>query len=272
MSEQPLPEIKTSPPTQRPKCLLFEGLCNRINCLASAFLVSPSIDIYWAVNRHCAVRFDELFRPFKGTRVASCPVEHFCYVQSTDVLCWYYLCNPLNLPASEYVAGVRAAYRRVVAHLRHRPDRNLPLRAAAVCCRTLLPQGSGDAVRHFVPKMNRWLVETQPTVVFVVADRSSTKRFLVDRIRKLGFQTVTIECPLLEVDLQRSPENVFGMSKELIWLSQCDAGIFSNSARSTVTDSARGFGVPVIHTYGSNRNNRQPEINNWLNQSSHRPA
>jgi hypothetical protein len=73
----------------------------------------------------------------------------------------------------------------------------------------------------------------------------------MERIAATGLSVTTNDCVLLAGDLDRPPENVRGMCRDLLSLTQCTGSIIASSTRSTVADSLRGLGIRVYYTMAS---------------------
>jgi hypothetical protein len=74
---------------------------------------------------------------------------------------------------------------------------------------------------------------------------------LAQHAQKVGVAATFNDCELLAGDLDRSPENVRGMCRDLLSLAHCNGGIIASSTRSTVADSLRGLGIRVYYTLAS---------------------
>lgn len=270
MNHSSMPNVRNNfvPTTQTIRCCVYEGFCNRINCLVSAILTNRPVQLFWGVNQHCPVRFEELFEPIENVAVTNLPVEYFPYRISEQFLCWFYVANVLDLPREEFTRRAKASYRLVLSKLRHRSTVTLPYRTAGISYRHFFSKGSADGIDSFLRKTYRWLKSNSPDHVFVAADSSDAKRCIVKFVDRLKIKYSVIECPLLTSDLDRSKENLVGLSKELLCFTRCNLGIISNSMRSSVTDSSRGFNVSVHKTFDSKLDRRNYTLESWLNENS----
>jgi len=242
------------------KAFVYEGLANRINCIASAYSIQPEFRLQWSINSHCPLRFEELFKNLDGVRVQNVKHPEFRYRKSTRRICWFYLLNVRNKDPQTFGWEVKNRYRYLIGRLTHPRDFQLEQESVGVSFRSLLPNRSSESLELFLHKLKRWLIERMPKQVFVASDHQASKNRLIAEIKNLGISTVSVDCPLLDSDLNRSKANVIGMSKELVLFSQCKLGIISNSTRSTTTDSARGFDVPVLKTFRCKKSFRDPNI------------
>ena len=104
------------------ECYAYEGLCNRINGIASSLATGRKIKLHWAVNKHCPVSFEQIFRPFPGVQVINEQVVKYNYVVSPDKLCWFYPRKIINLPSRIFQERVYAAYRLILEQVRYRVE------------------------------------------------------------------------------------------------------------------------------------------------------
>lgn len=257
----------------RTQCFLFEGLGNRINGLVSALLTNREVDVRWSVNQHCPVRFEQLFFPVEGTHVQNVDDESFPYIQDANRICCRFLVNVANLEEGSFRTNAKKHYRSILNQLKHRPDFDLPERTVGIHYRAYFEAESGEQFDGFVSQLKSWLDQKGPTCVFIASDSRQAKLRIQDAVERFGYQTAIIECPLLVTgDFDRSLENLIGMSKEMILFGQCSRGILSNSAQSSVCDSARGFDVPIERMFDSDFDERDRQLESWVNDPSCPPA
>jgi hypothetical protein len=89
---------KESMAIARIHCRVFEGLCNRINCLASALATARPVYLRWAVNQHCPLPFEDIFHAIVGVKVTNEPVQEYLYEATPRKICWFYPKNVDSLP------------------------------------------------------------------------------------------------------------------------------------------------------------------------------
>jgi hypothetical protein len=245
-------------------CYVSAGLSNRINCLVSGFLIQPKLHVVWSIWRACPASYEEVFLPMEDVTWEHVYERKFKLSRRKRHFCWPLLVNEAQLDPSEFVERARERYRYVLAHLRHQPSFTLPFNTVGISFRARFPHRQADKLNSFLPKMTAWLNRKKPEAVFVASDSSDAKSRLLAEIETLKFPAFSIECPLMQKDLDRSPENVFGMAKELICFGQCHSGILVNNLRSTIPDSARGYGIEIERTFESGGSRRDPIIENWM--------
>jgi len=95
-------------------CYVYEGLCNRINALASAIATGSPVVLHWSINKHCPASFNDLFDPIPNVEVLEESADGYPYSRSPQKLCWFYPANVTNLEPIEYRKRMRAAYRMLV--------------------------------------------------------------------------------------------------------------------------------------------------------------
>ncbi len=251
---------------RRTDSFAWEGLCNRINLMVTALTLNKPCRLYWAVNHHCPARFEQLFKPVEQLSVFNVNADCFPYSKRADSLCWFYLENFSELDRYTYVQRAKGQYRRLISHLIHRATIDLPPDTAGLAFRTHLPAGSADDLDEFLRKVPYWLTARRAKSVFIVSDSRESKERLTTFVERLGIKATVIDCPLMDHDFDRSCENLYGLSKELVCLSQCHCGILSNSFRSTVCDSARGFDIHIDYTFDSRNDRRNYLIEGWMNE------
>lgn len=239
-------------------CVVFEGLGNRINAIVSSYLQRPCFTLYWSINDHCPVSFEDLFEPLEGIEVVELTgASFFPYSRSTRRICWFYLLKPVWFTDKEFAARAKQGYQYLISKLRHRPTYDLPKDTVGIHFRFHLPAGSSASLPVFLQQLLPWLRQRDPGTVFVTSDDQQIKYEIIKRVQRWGYETAVVDSPLLKHDFDRSKDNLIGLSKELVLFTQCTLGVISNSARSTVVDSCRGFNVPVDRTHDSGKDRRQ---------------
>ena len=239
-----MPALMTTPAIH---CRVFEGLCNRINCLASALATGQPVYLRWAVNRQCPLEFERVFNAIDNVKVANEPVEQYGYEASPRRICWYFPRNVDGLPSDVFRQRLFGAYRQILSRLAVRGHVIPPPPAIGLIFRRFHPHT--DTFEHFWQSVTPVVSALRPQSVFVASDSDEHKRQLLLRLDDLGVATAANDCPLLTSDLVRRPENVLGMCRDLLSLAHCRQGVIASSSVSTVPDSLRGMGVPVYFTH-----------------------
>jgi hypothetical protein len=252
-------------------CRVFEGLCNRINCLASALATGRPVYLRWAVNRQCPLEFERVIRanpntvregdrhnllrrlrklePVPDVKVVNEPVEEYSYEANPRRICWYFPRNVDGLPPDVFRERLFGAYRQILERLAVRGYVIPPPPAIGLVFRRFHPHT--DAFDHFWKSVETAVSALRPQTVFVASDSDEHKRELLRRLDDLGVATAANDCPLLTSDLARPAENVLGMCRDLLSLAHCRVGVIASSSVSTVPDSLRGMGVRVYYTHRS---------------------
>ena len=232
---------------KRIDCYVFEGLCNRINGIASAMATGLPVRLHWSLNAHCPVGFAEVFGQLDGIEVFEEQAEAYPYVVKPTELCWFYPRNISGLERKDFRERIYAAYKSL-------------LEAAFA----LVPECKSDGVlgihyRHYlddVEGFDQFVDAVKPTVesfggssVFVASDSQRHKDDLCKVIGGAGISTVTNTTKLLAADLDRGRDSVMSLLADLRSMAACTRGVITNSTRSSVVDSLRAFGVRAYHTF-----------------------
>jgi hypothetical protein len=228
-------------------CLAYEGLCNRVNCVASAMATGRPVSLSWAVNSHCPVAFEDIFSAICGIEVVNERIDRYSRSTSAERLCWFYPKNVLNLPAASFRARLIGSYRRLLAAMKTAPFVVPPSRSLALVYRHHLAEI--DHPVAYLAQVERMCRRLNPTSVHVASDSHEQKQCLIDHLQRLGYQTSSNDCALLTHDLDRTCESVAGMCMDLKSLAGCNLGALANNTRSTVSDSLRAFGVQAYYTF-----------------------
>ena len=228
-------------------CLAYEGLCNRMNCVASAMATGRKTILSWAVNQHCPAEFGEVFAPVAGLEISNERMEQYRRSADPGRLCWFYPRNVMGLAREEFRDRLMAAYRELVGAMTVETFASPAPGSLGLAYRGYLPEI--DPLPDFLEKITRTCDALQPASVFVASDSPEFKERLVDSIGGLGIPTAANDCRLANSDLERSLEGVRGMCMDLKSLTRCELGVISNNTRSTVPDSLRAFGIRTYHTF-----------------------
>ena len=230
------------------RCLLFEGLCNRLNGLASAMASGHQVLAHWAVNQHCPISFEEIFASgVDGIDAINEQVSHYDYQVSETTFCWFYPRNVANLPQETFRHGVLEGYRRLYCEMNTRPQISLDHRSLGIQFRRHLD--GADDLDSYMSSIEGVIRQARPKQAYITSDCSICKESLTEKVASLGVEATSGKYPLLNHDLDRSKDNVLGMCRDLQALSACKLGVVCNSSRSTVPDSLKAFGVQAYFTY-----------------------
>lgn len=241
-------------------CRVFEGLCNRINTLASALVTGRPVRLQWSVNTHCPARFEELFHELGGVSVVNEEVSRYEYAIGPNQLCWFYPRNLSRLPPEVFRARLYNAYGYLHHQMKLSATETLPPRSLGLQFRRLL-KGCGG-LGPFIDWAGRAVLELSPDQVYVASDCADCKGEILRRIEEHGVVVKATQSALMQHDFDRSLDNVRGMCCDLRALAQCSLGVIANSTRSTVPDSLRAFGVVSYYTFddGFHRHRGQDEL------------
>lgn len=241
-------------------CKVFEGLCNRLNGIASAIATGRPIRLHWAINAHCPARFGDVFDPIAGVDIVEENVSQYSYEVSPDKLCWFYPKNTQKLPRDRFRRRLCDAYREILDCMKHKNGVKPPASSIGVHFRFHL----GDVGRFpsFVEALEKTFDELHPQHVAVACDSEAHKHKLKSLIQEHGLSYWVNHCRLLRHDLDRTAENVRGMCRDLHSLAACNLGVITNSTRCTVVDSLRGVGVRAFNTFddGVHRYNGRDDL------------
>lgn len=250
-------------------CVVFEGLCNRINSLVSALTVQDELNLYWAINKHCPVACSDLFNVPLSWRVFELKAGTFPYSRSIDRINWFFLCNPASLEREQFVATAKSNYRKLIGLLKHRPSFSLPDGAIGISYRFHLPRSNQEGFDQFIRRAEELVEEMNPSAIFVASDHADSKKAISCHFENAGMLVRTVDCELMNSDLDRSKGNLAGLSKDLVLFAQCTGGIVANTERSTVPDSARGFGISVFRPPRQGKyRKRSTELEGWIDESN----
>jgi hypothetical protein len=231
------------------QCHVFEGLCNRINCLASALATGRPVSLRWAVNRQCPLEFEAIFDAISDVTVVNETVDQYGYEASPRCVGWYFPRNVDVLAPDVFRERLFGAYRLLLSRLIQREHVIPPTPAIGLVYRHFHPHG--DTFDHFWQSVAPVVSNLRPRSVFVASDSDEHKRLLLRRLDDLGAVTAANDCPLLASDLARSAGNVLGMCRDLLSLGYCREAVIASSSVSTVPDSLRGLGIHVYYTHRS---------------------
>jgi hypothetical protein len=227
-------------------CEVFEGLCNRINAIASAMATGRPVHLWWAVNEHCPIPFERVFKQTFGMHVTNEEVDDYRYARLPNHLCWFYPQNLDGLPFDEFKRRMRVAYRQILEGLAVEAWEKPIGPALGVAYRHHLLDT--DTFAHFWECLEIVVSRLGVHHLHVAADLLEMKEKIVGLLQARGKAVATNTYPLMGHDRDRSPANVLGMCADLRSLAGCGLGVLANSTRSSVVDSLQGFGVEAIYT------------------------
>jgi len=227
-------------------CEVFEGLCNRINAIASVMATGRSVHLWWAVNEHCPIPFERVFNQSFGMRVINDCAESYKYSRLPNHLCWFYPQNLDGLPFVEFKQRMGTAYRQILEGLAVETWEKPTGPALGVTYLHHLPDT--DTFEQFWERLAVVIGRIDPRSVHVASDSLDMKETMAGLLQAMGIVVTTNTYPLMGHDRDRSPANVLGMCSDLRSLSGCGLGVLANSTRSSIVDSLQGFGVEAIYT------------------------
>ena len=245
---------------ERITCSVFEGLTNRINGIASAIATGKHVFLMWAVNAHCPMRFEEVFRPIPDLEVAYEVADSYPYVVTPDQLCWFYPRNVMGLERDVFRRRLYAAYQTLLEHMISPEADRVPAPALGLHYRHHLPEAGG--FEDYVERVLRVIGSLQPRGIYLATDSEGHRNRLVDVLEDLPVKVLWGKGEQLQSDLDRTVGNVKGLMQDLLALSSCRLGVITNSTRSSVPDILRGAGVPSYATFddGSHRYNGRDDL------------
>jgi len=222
-------------------CLVWEGLGNRFNAIASSMVISKDIDLYWSVNKHLPVNFQQIFKPIEGINVKNIHAERFGYSQLVGRICHYYVCNPGRLDINDFSKEILQKYRLLFDSIldKHTAKIKLPTTSVGIHYRSFLEESR--PVEEFLYRGLNWINQKpiKPEVVFISSDNVKYTKFLQSKIPNAQ---ISPEDMGMQDDLDRVSS--FGdWLKSLSIFRQCYGGIYSSCARSTAFDVMRGYGI-----------------------------
>jgi len=244
-------------------CLVWEGLGNRFNCIASCLTATEqAVKLYWSVNEHCPLRYEELFRPHPRVNVRNIYARRFEYSSSKHRICYYYCVNPSKLPSKEFGRKINSNYRDLFNLLKFGSG-NLELRGVksiGINYRKYL-EGNID-IEEFLRFCEIKIREVGPEKVFISSDCIQSSTYLASKIPNSVMQSDRG----MSSDLGRDTTNFTSWIDTLKSYRMCDQGIVSSYKRSTVPDCLRGFGIKSIFPK-CEEDWRDSNIENQINQA-----
>ena len=250
----PVPAVRLGsniPVSQPLVCRAFEGLCNRINGIASALATGREVELHWAVNKQCPVRFEEVFQPIPGLTVINEEILSYRYITSRHQLCWFYPRNIEKLPLQEFRQRLYAAYRQVLDALLVTSWAHPTPPAVGLHLRSFLPDSTPvdtfarDAIDH--------IQRLGARSAHLATDHFESGQKAILLLQAAGIDVSFNAGTRSKHDLDRSHDGIMTMCADLRSLSECKQGILVNSCRSTVADVLRGHGIAGITTFAGGR-------------------
>lgn len=246
-------------------CLVWEGLGNRFNAIASALVVSKQVDLYWSVNKHLPMMFEEVFKPVDGLRVKNINAKMFEYSQTVDRICHYYVCNPSGLDISDFSKAILKNYRLLFDSMldSHGAEMVFPRASVGIHYRSFLEQSK--PFPEFLQRCKQWIDQKpfKPDAVFVSSDNSEYSRQLhssIPNARMLAQDTG------MKNDFDRVGSFDIWL-KSLAIFRQCYGGIYSSCIRSTAFDVMRGYGI-VTDFDESEKHDRHLSLENQIRKET----
>jgi len=239
-------------------CLVWEGLGNRINALASCMATGSEIELTWAVNSHCPLSYEQLFKPIERVKVQNVFARRFAYSRNRHRHCYYYLTNLTGKSNRHFSCEVRKAYRLLLRSMK--PSRPVTPRSdsmAGIHYRAFMPESPN--VDAFILQAQDWLKNRQAESVFVSSDSDEAQQKIVSSIDN----AFTIKQTHIVSDLQRCRASVIDCARAMKVFKSCKLGVLASTYRSTVTDAARAW-VKVNYAE-KNSNHRNKSLERLIN-------
>lgn len=230
------------------ECRVFEGLTNRINGMVSALATGRRVLLFWAINRHCPVRFNQVFNPVAGVKVFEEYTDQYEYEFMPDRLCWFYPRNVLGMRDQQFRDRIYQAYRLLWDQLKIKTEEKL-LSTDDLGLHYRHHLADSQPFEDFKKKALEVIAACRPRRVYVATDSDQHGEKLARAIRAYVPEVYTGHSVKMEHDLDRSVEGVAVLINDLHALSACGIGVLTNSARSTVPDILRCLGVSSYTTF-----------------------
>lgn len=242
-------------------CLVWEGFSNRLNSIASTYLAVEDFTLWWAVNSHCPVPFEFCFDDLCGVEPRNVLAERFPYSLERGRVCWYYLGLAGEIDPEFHRKRIRQVYAYLLRKMKHRPSFEMRRESCCIQYRHHIPEG-GQPFDSFKVAILQFLDKQPMSHVLVMSDDEESVARISRLVIETGRKPISIPGSRMDDDLDRSPEIVSKLCQELILASQCSRGIISNSDRSSVSDSAKALGIPVLKTFSGKDYGRNHELEN----------
>ena len=238
-------------------CLVWEGLGNRLNALASCIATGRDVELVWAVNSHCPLLYHEVLKPIDGVTVQNVNARRFTYSRNAHRYCYYYLTNLTENSNRQFGCDVRKIYRQLLRSLTApRPTLPNSKTMAGIHYRAHMPES--PTVDQFIEQADRWLAKRNSQSVFVSSDSAEAQQRIADTIAN----SFTIDQQHIASDLQRSRASVTDCVRAMKAFKSCKLGVFASTFRSTVTDAVRSW----VHVDYAEReqNHRNQSLERWV--------
>lgn len=239
-------------------CLVWEGLGNRFNALASSLVAAnpgETVNLYWAVNKHCPLPFEEIFKPLDGVNVCNLSASQFAYSQSPNRICYYYACNPRNI-RRRFGCRFGDCYALLLKHLKKVPPLNLE-NPIGIHYRDYMAES--PPVDQFVEMALEWIGKRHHKQVFVASNSAEALRELEQLPNAISYPAKR-----QAKDFDRSEQGLIDWIGELQTFRKCRSGLLSSTYRSTVFDVFRGIKIQP-HYMESEKNHRDISIERKIN-------
>ena len=244
-------------------CLVWEGLGNRFNAIASALATTKGeVNLYWSVNKHLPLSFEEVFRPVDRLRVKNVNASRFEYSRNSDRICYYYVCNPKAIASKPFSELILSNYRLLFDSMlpEHRSF-DLPKSSVGIHYRSFLDESK--PFFGFLDRCRQWIDAKRiaPEAVFVSSDNVRYTRLMhacLPNAKRLK------DDDGMRNDFDRVPSFKHWL-KALDVFSRCYGGVYSSCARSTAFDVMRGYGIATTFDEAG-KHHRDARIENDLNK------
>ena len=219
------------------KLYLWEGLCNRINGMASALATGRPVDLYWAVNEHCPLQYEVLFEKLNGIDSVTNELvgRYHPRLRGPSLFNFYYPVNIDGLEKTTYRKNMQAAYETICGSLFRGKVKQHDHPKTGISFRQHFPAGEVFPVEPFLKVLQIDLKEKGVNQVWVVADSRTQKERIIDQLESHGIQCFYNDCQLPEHDLDRDPAQMENFIDDLFGLHACRK-FYLNNTRSTLCD------------------------------------
>lgn len=227
-------------------CLVFEGLGNRINGMASALVATGGkVDLYWSVNKHCPLPYESIFKPISRLVVRKVRAKRFRYHVSTNSICHYYPVNPARIQR-RFGCRFRDAYALILSRMI--PKAEIDFRpTVGLHYRRHMPESA--PLDEYIEYARQWMEKRAGEVVFVSSDCSESAAAICAAFPDAH----TIEQSGLTHDFDRSADNMIAWCRALSVFKKCRRGVLSSTFRSSALDSIRGYEIPIDYVESGQR-------------------
>lgn len=227
-----------------PEVFVFEGLCNRVNTLATALMKWPDgFRLRWIVNKHCPLTFEEIFDVSKFPEVSVTydpgKWKEGDYIIDDRELCYFFL----NTSQPRHVTY--ETYSRIydaVLHPRMDTPANIE-QSVGVQLRTKIEYHQRANVPQTVELVDWLCRRTGAFEIILSSDDQERGEKMTARLERLGYSVHPLLSDL-KGDFDRTNENMKFFIRSWLLFSLCPYGV-TNVVLSSIMDMSRAFGNEV---------------------------